>query len=394
MRERETVIVSAVRTPISDFDGTLKDVSCLELGRIVIEEAIRRAGIKKEDVEYVIMGNVLPAGLGQNPARQAMIRAGLPLSVGALTVNKVCGSGLMAVMVADYFIKGGECDIIVAGGMENMYQAPYYLPRGGFRLWDATLIDGMVRDGLWDLTYNAHMGYLTENVAERFGISRREQDEYALLSYTRAKSAIFEGRFKEEIIPVPVPQKKGPPIMFEVDETALRETSLEALSKLPPVFKENGTITAGNASKLSAAASALVVMSRKKAEELGIKPLARIVAHCAAGYDLDMPTAAPIVGIPKVLKKAGMTKEDIDLFEINEAFAASTLAILKTLELDVNKVNVNGGAIALGHPIGCSGARVLTTLIYALKQRGLKRGLASVCLGGAECVNMIIELEE
>jgi len=390
---KEVVIASGVRTAIDDFGGPLKDVYCLELGKIVIVEAIRRAGINKEDVDEVIMGNVLPGGLGQNPARQAMLLAGLPVEVVALTINKVCGSGLQAATLAAQAIALGDADIIVAGGMENMYQAPYYLPkaRGGYRLFDGQLIDGMVHDGLWDILANYHMGITAENVAEDFHVSREDQDRFAISSYHKAQQAIAEGRFKEEIIPVEIPQRKRSPIIFDTDEVPQRETSLEALSKLPPAFKEGGTVTAGNSSKISDGAAALVMMSREKASELGIEPMARVVAYGAAGIDTRIVVAAPINSIPKVLKKAGMEEKDIDLHEINEAFAASTVAVIRELGIDESKVNVNGGAVALGHPIGCSGARVLVTLLYEMKRRGLRRGMATLCLGGGEAVSMIVK---
>ena len=390
---REAVIISGTRTAIDDFGGSLKDVPCLELGKIVIQEAIRRAGIKKEDVDEVIMGNVLPGGLGQNPARQAMLLAGLPVETGALTVNKVCGSGLKAVMLAAQAVMVGDADIIVAGGMENMYQAPYYLPRAraGYRLWDGKLVDGMVHDGLWDIINDFHMGITAENVAEEFRISREEQDRFALNSYHKAQKAIADGKFKEEIIPVEIPQRKGPPTIFDTDEVPQRETSLEALAKLPPVFKEGGMVTAGNSSKISDGAAAVIVTSKERAEALGVAPMARIVAQGAAGIDTNLVVAAPINSIPKVLKKAGLEERDIDLHEINEAFSASTIAVIRELGIDESKVNVNGGAIALSHPIGCSGARVLVTLLYAMKDRNAKSGMATLCLGGGEAVSMIVE---
>ena len=390
---RGVVIVSGTRTAIDDFGGPLKDVPCLELGKTAIQEAIRRAGIRKEDVDEVIMGNVLPGGLGQNPARQAMLLAGLPVETGALTVNKVCGSSLKAVMLAAQAIMVGDADIIVAGGMENMYQAPYYLPkaRAGYRLWDGKVVDGMVRDGLWDILNDFHMGITAENVAEDFGISREDQDRFALNSYHKAQKAIADGKFKDEIVPVEIPQRKGPPIIFDTDEVPQRETSLESLAKLPPAFKEGGTVTAGNSSKISDGAAALVVMSKERAEALGVAPMAMIVAQGAAGIDTRLVVAAPVNSIPKVLKKAGLEERDIDLHEINEAFSASTLAVIRKLGIDESKVNMNGGAVALGHPIGCSGARVLVTLLYAMKDRDIRRGMATLCLGGGEAVSMIVE---
>lgn len=390
---RGVVIVSGTRTAIDDFGGPLKDVSCLELGKIVILEAIKRAGIKEEDVDEVIMGNVLPGGLGQNPARQAMLLAGLPVERGALTVNKVCGSGLKAVMLAAQAIMVGDADIIVAGGMENMYQAPYYLPkaRAGYRLWDGKLVDGMVRDGLWDIIDDFHMGMTAENVAEEFHISREDQDRFALNSYRKAQKAIADGKFKDEIVPVGIPQRKGSPLIFDTDEVPQRETNLEALAKLSPVFREGGTVTAGNSSKISDGAAAVVVMSIDRAEVLGVEPMVRIVAQGAAGIDTRLVVAAPINSIPKVLKKAGLEELDIELHEINEAFASSTVAVIRELGIDESKVNVNGGAVALGHPIGCSGARVLVTLLYAMKDCDVKRGMAILCLGGGEAVSMIVE---
>ena len=390
---REVVIVSGVRTAIDDFGGPLKDVSATELGKIVIVEAIKRAGIRREAVDEVIMGNVLPMGLGQNPARVAMLLAGLPVDTAALTVNKVCGSGLKAVMLAAQAIALGDADIIVAGGMENMYQAPYYLPqaRGGYRLWDAKLIDGMVHDGLWDVIHDWHMGMTAENVAEEFEVSREDQDQFTLGSYQKAQKAIVEGKFKEEIVPVEIPQKKGAPIIFDTDEVPRRETSIEALSKLPPVFKKDGTVTAGNSSKISDGAAAVVVMAKEKARQLGIEPMAKIVAYGSAGIDTRLVVAAPINSIPKVLRKAGLEEKEIELHEINEAFSSSTVAVMKKLSIDEGKVNVKGGAVALGHPIGCSGARILVTLIYAMKEREAKKGMASACLGGGEAVSMIVE---
>lgn len=387
------VIVSAVRTAIGNFLGALKGISATELGAYVINEAIRRAGIGKEDVDEVIMGNVLPFGLGQNPARQAAIKAGLPWDVGCITVNKVCGSGLKAVMLAQQVIIAGDAEVIVAGGMENMTRAPYYLERAreGYRLWDGKLVDGMVHDGLWDVVNDFHMGYTAELVADKFGVSREEMDLFAFHSNRKAIEAIRNGTFKEEILPLEIPQKKGEVKVFDIDEGP-REPNMAALAKLPPVFKEGGRVTAGNSSKISDGASAVVVMSRRKAEELGVEPMAKIVAQASAGVPLEDVLVAPIKAIPRVLDKAGLRKEDIDLYEINEAFAASTVAIIRELGLDEERVNIHGGAVALGHPIGASGARVLTTLLYAMKREGCKRGLAALCLGGAEAVAMIVEM--
>jgi acetyl-CoA C-acetyltransferase len=388
----EVVITSAVRTAIGNFLGTLSPFSATELGGKVIEEAVNRSKIQKKDVDEVIMGNVLPFGLGQNPARQAMIKSGLPMSGGAITVNKVCGSGLKAVMLAAQVIMAGDAEVIVAGGMENMSRVPYYLEnaRTGYRLWDGKLVDGMVHDGLWDLVNDYHMGYTAEIQSIKFNISREEQDQFAHESNLKAMKAIREGEFKEEILPIPIPSKKGEPIVFDTDEGP-RDTDLKAMAKLKSVFKENGVVTAANSSKISDGASALVLMSKEKAKALGVKPMAKVGAQAAAGVELEDVLVAPIQSIPKALKKAGLSIKDIDLYEINEAFSATTVAIFKTLGIDRDKVNVHGGAVAIGHPIGASGARVLTTLLYALRERGAKRGMASLCLGGAEAVSLIVE---
>jgi acetyl-CoA C-acetyltransferase len=389
---REVVITSAVRTAIGNFLGTLSSFSATELGGKVIEEAVKRSNIPKREVDEVIMGNVLPFGLGQNPARQAMIKAGLPMSGGAITVNKVCGSGLKAAMLAAQAIMVGDADVIVAGGMENMSRAPYYLEnaRLGYRLWDGKLVDGMVHDGLWDVVNDYHMGFTADIQSKKFNISREEQDQFAFESNQKAMKMIREGKFKEEILPISIPSKKGESTFFETDEGP-RDPDLQGLAKLKPVFKEGGVVTAANSSKISDGASALVLMAKEKAQSLGVKPLAKVGAQAAAGVELEDVLVAPIHSIPKVLKKAGLSLKDIDLFEINEAFAATTVAIIKTLGIDKDKVNVRGGAVALGHPIGASGARVLTTLLYAMRERGAKRGMASLCLGGAEAVSLIVE---
>lgn len=389
---RDVVITSAVRTATGNFLGALSSFSATELGGKVIEEAVRRSRIDKKEVDEVIMGNVLPFGLGQNPARQAMIKAGLPMSAGAITVNKVCGSGLKAVMLAAQAIMVGDADVIVAGGMESMSRAPYYLDnaRTGYRLWDGKLVDGMVHDGLWDIVNDYHMGYTAEIQSKKFNISREEQDQFAYESNLKATKAIREGTFKEEILPIALPSKKGEPALFEADEGP-RDPDLKSMAKLKPVFKGDGVVTAANSSKISDGASALLVMSKEKAQSLGVTPMVRVGAQAAAGVELEDVLVAPIQSIPKVLKKAGLSLKDIDLFEINEAFAATTVAIIKTLGIDKDKVNVRGGAVALGHPIGASGARVLTTLLYAMKERGAKRGMASLCLGGAEAVSLIVE---
>src|SRR4030043_1783214 len=389
---KEVVITSAVRTAVGNFLGALSPFSATELGGKVIEEAVKRSKIQKKDVDEVIMGNVLPFGLGQNPARQAMIKAGLPMSVGTLTINKVCGSGLKAVMLAAQVIMAGDAEVIVAGGMENMSRVPYYLEnaRTGYRLFDGKLVDGMVHDGLWGLVNDYPMGYTAEIQSIRFNISREKQDQFAHESNLKAMEAIREGKFKEEILPVPIPSKKGEPVIFDTDEGP-RETDLKSMAKLKSVFKEGGVVTAANSSKISDGASALVLMSKEKAQSLGVNPIVRVGAQGAAGVELEDVLVAPIRSIPKVLKKAGLSVEDIDLFEINEAFAATTLMVIKPSGIDKNKVNVHGGAVAMGHPIGASGARVLTTLLYAMKERGAKRGMASLCLGGAEAFSLIVE---
>lgn len=389
---REVVITSAVRTAIGNFLGALAPFSATELGGKVIEEAVRRSQIQKKDVDEVIMGNVLPFGLGQNPARQAMIKANLPMAGGALTVNKVCGSGLKAVMLAAQVILAGDAEVIVAGGMENMSRVPYYLEnaRTGYRLWDGKLVDGMVHDGLWDVVNDYHMGYTADIQSVKFNISREEQDQFAHESNLKAMKAIREGKFKEEILPLSIPSKKGAPVVFDTDEGP-RETDLKSMAKLKPVFKEGGGVTAANSSKLSDGASALVLMSKEKALALGVKPMAKVGAQAAAGVELEDVLVAPLQSIPKCLKKAGLSLKEIDLFEINEAFSATTVAIFKTLGIEKEKVNVHGGAVAMGHPIGASGARVLTTMLYAMKDRGVRRGIASLCLGGAEAVSLIVE---
>ena len=387
------VITSAVRTPIGNFLGALSSFSATELGGKVIEEAVKRSAIRKEDVDEVIMGNVLPFGLGQNPARQAMIKARLPMAVGAITINKVCGSGLKAVMLAAQVIMAGDAEVVVAGGMENMSRVPYYLDhaRTGYRLFDGKLVDGMVHDGLWDVVNDYHMGFTAEIQSIKFNISREEQDRFAHESNQKAMKAIREGKFKDEIFSIPLPTKKGEPTLFDTDEGP-RDTDLQALAKLKPAFKEGGVVTAGNSSKISDGASALVLMSQEKAQALGVKPLAKVGAQAAAGVELEDVLVAPIQSIPKALKKAGLTLKEIDLFEINEAFSATTLAIIKALGIDREKVNIRGGAVALGHPIGASGARVLTTMLYAMKDSGAKRAMASLCLGGAEAVSLIVEI--
>jgi len=388
----EVVITSAVRTPIGNFMGSLSGFSATELGALVISEAIQRSGIEKEDVSEVIMGNVLPHGLGQNPARQALIKAGLPMEAGALTVNKVCGSGLKAAMLAAQAIRVGDAEVVVAGGMESMSQTPYYLDkaRAGYRLWDGKLVDAMVHDGLWDVVNDFHMGCTAELVSEKFHVKRQDQDRFALESNNRALKAMAQGEFREEILSVEIPQRKGSPRTLDSDEGP-RQSDLEAMAKLKPVFKDGGAVTAGNSSKISDGASALVLMSLKKAKEFGVSPMAVVGAQTAAGVELEDILVAPIHSIPKALKKAGLSIEKIDLFEINEAFAASTVAVVRELGLDPGKVNVRGGAIAIGHPIGASGARVLTTLLHIMKAQDAKLGVASLCLGGGEAVSLVVE---
>ena len=389
---REAVIVSAVRTPIGNFNGTLSAFGATQLGALVIEEAIKRAGIAKEDVNEVNMGIVLPCGYGQNPARQAAIKASLPWEAESLTINKVCGSGLKAVMLAAQAIQIGDADVAVAGGMESMSQAPYYLEKArfGYRLGNATLHDHMLHDGLWDIVNDFHMGMSNELCSEKYKASREDQDRYAAESYRRAVAAIEAGRFQDEIVAVSIPQRKGDPILFSQDECP-RETSYEILAQLKPVFKEGGVTTPGNASIISDGAAAVVVMAREKAEAMGCQILATIGAQASAGIDAKYLLVAPILGIPKCLNKEGISQEDVDLFEINEAFSGSTVAVLKELQLDPAKVNVNGGSVALGHPIGASGCRVLVTLLHEMIKQDKKTGLASLCLGGGESVAMVVK---
>ncbi len=393
---REAVIVSGVRTGIGGFNGKLTPFSATQLGGMVIEEAIRRAGLDKEAVDEVIMGNVLPHGLGQNPARQACFKAGLPYSVGALTINKVCGSGLKAVMLAAQAVQTGDADVVVAGGMESMTNVPYIVEkvRFGLRMGDGELVDAMIHDGLWDINNDFHMGYAAELTAEKFKVSREEMDKYALRSYQLALQAHRNGYFKDEIMEIKVPQRKGDPVPFATDEP-VRETSLERLANLKPVFKrDGGSVTAGNSSKLADGAAAVVVTSLEFALKNKLPIMAKIVAQASAGLDPKDVLVAPILAVPKVLKKAGMSIGDIELFEVNEAFASSTVAVMRELEIPEEILNVNGGAIALGHPIGASGARVLVTLLYSMRRLNKKRGLATLCLGGGEAVAMIVERDE
>jgi len=389
---REAVIVSAVRTPLGSFNGTLATMGATKLGALVIEEAVRRAGIGKEEVNEAIMGMVLPCGYGQNPAKQAVVLAGMPWEVEAITVNKVCGSGLKAVMLAAQAIQTGDADVVVAGGMENMSMAPYFLKKArfGYRMGDATMHDHMVHDGLWDIVNDFHMGISNELCSERYQVSREDQDRYAAESYRRTLAAQAAGKFEEEIVAVEIPQRKGDPKVFWQDECP-QETTYEMLAKMKPAFKQGGVTTAGNASIISDGAAAVVVMSREKAEALGCTIMATIGAQASYGIDMKYVLVAPIWAVPKCLDKEGIGKDDIDLFEINEAFSGSTVAALKTLELDPAKVNVNGGSVALGHPIGASGCRLLVTLLHEMVRQDKKRGLVSLCLGGGEAVAMIVK---
>ena len=391
---REVVIVSAVRTAIGKFGGSLTPLSAPQMGAIVIKEALNRAGVKPELVDEVIMGNVLQAGLGQNPARQAAIFAGMPVEVPAFTVNKVCGSGLKCVELAAQSILAGDNDIVVAGGMESMSNAPFTVPgkaRWGLKMGDQKMIDVMIRDGLWDAFNDYHMGITSENVAEKFGVTREDQDEVAARSQARAIEAIKSGAFKEEIVPVTIKTKKGEKV-FDTDEFPREGTTMEVLAKLRPAFKKGGPVTAGNASGLNDGAAALVLMTAEKAAELGLKPMAKIVSYASAGVDPAIMGIGPIPASRKALAKAGLEVKDLDLVEANEAFAAQTVEVGRELQLDWDKTNVNGGAIALGHPIGASGARILVTLLYALKHRNKKLGLATLCIGGGMGTATVVEM--
>jgi acetyl-CoA C-acetyltransferase len=389
---KEAVIVSAVRTPLGSFNGSLGNIGATQLGAIVIEEAVKRAGIEKSAVNEAIMGIVLPCGYGQNPAKQAAVKARMPWEVECITVNKVCGSALKAVMLAAQAIQVGDADVVVAGGMENMTMAPYYLEKArfGFRMGSGTLQDHMVHDGLWDIVNDFHMGISNDLCSEKYAVSREDQDRYAAESYRRTLESINTGKFEDEIVPVSIPQRKGDPLIFSRDECP-RETSYDLLAKMKPAFQKDGYATAGNASIISDGAAAVVVMSREKAEALGCSILATIGAQASAGLDMKYVLVAPILAIPKCLAKEGISQDDVDLFEINEAFSGSTVAVLKELNLDPAKVNVNGGSVALGHPIGASGCRVLVTLLHEMVKQDKKTGLASLCLGGGEAVAMIVK---
>jgi len=389
---RDVVIVSAVRTPVGKFQGALSELSAVELGALAVRASVERAGIASADVDECIMGCVLPAGLGQNPARQAALRGGLADSVSALTINMVCGSGLKAVALAAQAIAHGEAEIVVAGGMESMSNAPYLLPGGrkGYRMGDGAVVDSMVRDGLWCACEDFHMGMTGELVAEKHSISREEQDAYALASHRKAAAAWREGRFDAEVVPVEVKSKKGS-VMVTRDESVREDASMEALAALKPAFKKDGTVTAGNAPGVNDAAAALVVMSAEKAKELGLKPMATIRAQATSGVAPKWVMLAPVSGVKKVLERAGWAMSDVDLFELNEAFSVQALGVMKELGLDAERVNVNGGAVAIGHPIGASGARVLVTLLHEMQRRDVKKGVAALCLGGGNSVALAVE---
>ena len=389
---RDVVIVSAVRTPVGKFQGALSELSAVELGALAVRAAVVRAGIAGADVDECIMGCVLPAGLGQNPARQAALRGGLADTVSALTINMVCGSGLKAVALAAQAIANGEAEIVVAGGMESMSNAPYLLPGGrkGYRMGDGAVVDSMVRDGLWCACEDFHMGMTGELVAEKHSISREEQDAYALGSHRKAAAAWREGRFDAEVVPVEVKSKKGS-VMVTRDESVREDASIEALAALKPAFKKDGTVTAGNAPGVNDAAAALVVMSAEKAKELGLTPMATIRAQATSGVAPKWVMLAPVTGVKKVLERAGWAMSDVDLFELNEAFSVQALGVMKELGLDAARVNVNGGAVAIGHPIGASGARVLVTLLHEMQRRDAKKGVAALCLGGGNSVALAVE---
>ena len=390
---REVVIASAVRTALGSFGGSLKDVPAVDLGALVIKEALNKAGVKPECVDEVLMGNVIQAGLGQNPARQAAVKAGLPVEIPSMTINKVCGSGLRCVALAAQMIKAGDADVIVAGGMENMSQGPYVLrtARFGQRMGDGKMVDAMVNDALTDAFNGYHMGITAENIAEQWGLTREMQDEFAANSQIKAEAAIKAGKFKDEIVPVVIPQRKGDPIVFDTDEFPRFGTTAEKLAKLRPAFKKDGTVTAGNASGINDGAAALVVMSAEKAKELGVTPICKIVSYGSKGLDPSIMGYGPFYATKKALEGTGLTVADLDLIEANEAFAAQSLAVAKDLEFDMSKVNVNGGAIALGHPVGASGARILVTLLHEMMKRDAKRGLATLCIGGGLGTALIVE---
>jgi len=391
----DVVIISACRTPVGKFQGSLSDFRAPELGAITVREAVKRAGIDPAQVDECIMGNVVSAGLGQNPARQAAIFAGLSPATGAMTINKVCGSGLKSVALAAQAVETGNSSVVVAGGMESMTNAPYLLPqaRKGYRLGNAQIIDSMLNDGLWDIYNDYHMGITGENVAEKYGITREEQDQFALNSHRKAVAAIKECRLKSQIVPVEIPAKKkgAPPTFFEKDESPREDTTIEILRALKPAFKKDGTVTAGNAPGVNDGAAAVVVTSAARAQQLGAKPMVRIVAQATSGIDPAWVMMAPVGAVRKIWERTGWKNEDVDLYELNEAFSVQALGVMRELGLNPEKVNVNGGAVAIGHPIGASGARVLVTLIYEMIRRDVKRGIAALCLGGGNAVAMAVE---
>jgi acetyl-CoA C-acetyltransferase len=391
----DVVIISGCRTPVGKFQGSLSDLSAPQLGAIVVREAVKRANIEPSQVDECIMGNVISAGLGQNPARQAAILGGLPPEVGAMTINKVCGSGLKAVALAAQAVQTGNSTIVVAGGMESMTNAPYLLPqaRKGYRLGNASIVDSMVHDGLWDVYNDYHMGITGENVAEKYGIAREDQDEFAVNSHRKAVAAIRECRFKSQVVPVELPaRKKGvAPVIFDKDEGPREDTTIEVLRSLKPAFKKDGTVTAGNAPGVNDGAAALVITSATRARDLGAAPMVRIIAQATSGVEPKWVMMAPVGAVKKIWEKTGWKKDEVDLYELNEAFSVQALGVIRELGLDMNKVNVNGGAVALGHPIGASGARVLVTLIYEMIRRDVHRGIAALCLGGGNAVAMAVE---
>jgi len=391
----DAVILSGCRTPVGKFQGSLSDLSAPQLGAIVVREAVKRAGLDPAQVDECIMGNVVSAGLGQNPARQAAIYGGLSPATGAMTINKVCGSGLKSVALAAQAVQTGNSSIVVAGGMESMTNAPYLLPqaRKGYRLGNAQIIDSMVHDGLWDVYNDYHMGITGENVAEKYGITREEQDEFAVNSHRKAISAIKECRFKAQIVPVEIPAKKkgAAPVIFDKDEGPREETTIEILRALKPAFKKDGTVTAGNAPGVNDGAAAVVVTSAQRAKELGAKPMVRIVAQATSGVEPKWVMMAPVSAVRQIWQKTGWKNEDVDLYELNEAFSVQALGVIRELGLNMDRVNVNGGAVAIGHPIGASGARVLVTLIYEMIRRDVNRGIAALCLGGGNAVAMAVE---
>ena len=390
---KDTVIISAVRTPVGKFQGGLKSMSAPQLGAIAVKAAVERAGLAPEQIDEVIMGNVVSAGLGQNPARQAALHAGLLPDVAAMTINKVFGSGLKAFGLASQGIQTGDSEIVVAGGMESMTNAPYLLPgaRDGYRLGHSTIVDSMIHDGLWDAYENFHMGNTGEIVAERYHVARERQDEYALNSHRKAIAAIRAGKFRDEIVPVPIPQRKGDPVLFDTDESPRADASIEALRALKPAFKKDGTVTAGNAPGVNDGAAAVVVTSAERAAALGKKPMARIAGQAVSGIEPALVMMAPVKAVRKLVNKIGWNLADVDLIELNEAFSVQAVAVMEQLELNPDKVNVNGGAVALGHPIGASGARILVTLLYEMTRRNAKRGIATLCLGGGNAVALAVE---